>query len=64
MEKGTVKWFNPDRNYGFIERETGDDVYVHGTQVEGNKTLKEGDKVTFEIEQGERGLRAVKVKLE
>ncbi len=64
MEKGTVKWFNPDRNYGFIERETGSDVYVHGSEVEGNKTLKEGDKVTFEIEQGDRGPRAVKVKLE
>ena len=64
MEKGTVKWFNPDRNYGFIERETGKDVFVHGNEVEGDKILKEGDKVTFEIEQGDRGPKAVKVKLE
>ncbi|MFW9934900.1 MAG: cold-shock protein [Promethearchaeota archaeon] len=64
MEKGTVKWFNPDRNYGFIERETGTDVFVHGSEVEGFKILREGDKVTFEIEEGDRGLKATKVKIE
>ena len=64
MEKGKVKWFNPDRNYGFIERESGTDVFVHGTEVEGGKILKEGDSVTFEVEEGDRGLKAVKVKLE
>jgi CspA family cold shock protein len=64
MEKGTVKWFNPDRNYGFIERETGTDVFVHGSEVDGSKILREGDKVTFEIEEGDRGLKATKVKIE
>ncbi len=64
MEKGTVKWFNPDRNYGFIERETGTDLFVHGSEVEGDKILKEGDTVTFEVEEGDRGPKAVKVKLE
>ena len=64
MEKGTVKWFNPDRNYGFIERETGNDVFVHGDDIEGDKVLKEGDKVTFEIGEGDRGPKALKVKIE
>ncbi|MFW9830981.1 MAG: cold-shock protein [Candidatus Thorarchaeota archaeon] len=64
MEKGTVKWFNRDRNYGFIERETGSDVFVHGSEVEGDKRLNEGDRVTFEVVEGDRGLKAVNVKLE
>jgi CspA family cold shock protein len=64
MEKGTVKWFNPDRNYGFIERETGSDVFVHGSEVQGNRLLKEGDKVTFDVEEGDRGLKATNVSVE
>jgi CspA family cold shock protein len=64
MEKGTVKWFNPDRNYGFIERETGSDVFVHGSEVEGAGILNEGDRVTFNVEDGDRGLKATQVAVE
>ncbi|MFX1563345.1 MAG: cold-shock protein [Promethearchaeota archaeon] len=64
MEKGTVKWFNPDRNYGFIERETGPDVFVHGSAVEEARLLKEGDHVTFKIEEGDRGQKATNVTVE
>lgn len=64
MVKGTVKWFNPDRNYGFIERETGTDVFVHGSEVEGAYPLKEGDKVSFKIENGDRGQKATNVTIE
>ena len=64
MEKGTVKWFNPSRNYGFIERETGSDVFVHGSEVEGERELNEGDRVTFNVEEGDRGLKATQVAVE
>jgi CspA family cold shock protein len=64
MEKGTIKWFNPDRNYGFIERETGTDVFVHGSEVEGERLLREGDRVSFEVEDGDRGLKATSVTVE
>ena len=64
MEKGTVKWFNPDRNYGFIERETGSDVFVHGSEVEGARSLNEGDRVSFNVEEGDRGLKATQVAVE
>jgi CspA family cold shock protein len=64
MENGTVKWFNPDRNYGFIERETGSDVFVHGSEVEGARLLQEGDRVTFKVEEGDRGLKATQVAVE
>jgi CspA family cold shock protein len=64
MEKGTIKWFNPDRNYGFIERETGTDVFVHGSEVEGAQLLKEGDRVNFKVEDGDRGLKATNVTVE
>jgi CspA family cold shock protein len=64
MVKGTVKWFNPDRNYGFIERETGTDVFVHGSEVDGAQLLKEGDKVSFKIEDGDRGQKATNVVVE
>ncbi len=64
MEQGTVKWFNATKGYGFISREGGDDVFVHFKAIvgEGYKTLKEGDKVQFEVEQGPKGLQAAKVK--
>lgn len=64
MEKGTIKWFNPDRNFGFIERETGTDVFVHGSEVEGAQLPNEGDRVSFKVEDGDRGLKATNVTIE
>ncbi|CAD2073385.1 cold-shock protein [Jeotgalicoccus coquinae] len=63
MNEGTVKWFNGEKGFGFIEQEAGDDVFVHfsAIQGEGYKTLEEGQKVTFEIEEGQRGPQAVNV---
>ena len=63
--KGTVKWFNPEKGFGFIEPESGEDVFVHFSSIvtEGFKTLEKGQKVEFEIIQGERGLQANNVKL-
>ena len=63
MEQGTVKWFNNAKGYGFIKRSTGEDVFVHYKSIngEGYKTLKEGDTVEFEVEQGAKGLQAVNV---
>ncbi|HZY10843.1 MAG TPA: cold-shock protein [Bacteroidota bacterium] len=64
MEKGTVKWFNTAKGFGFIQRSTGEDVFVHYKSIDGDgfKTLNQGDSVEFEIEQGPKGLQAVKVK--
>jgi CspA family cold shock protein len=61
--KGKVKWFNADKGFGFIEREGGDDVFVHFSAVrsEGYKSLNEGQDVQFDIEQGQRGPQAVNV---
>lgn len=63
MEKGTVKWFNPEKGIGFIEREEGKDVFVHYSAInaEGYKTLAEGAKVTFDTIETEKGLQATNV---
>ena len=63
MENGTVKWFNSSKGYGFITREEGDDVFVHFKAIvgDGYKTLEEGDKVQFDVEQGAKGLQAANV---
>ena len=63
MEQGTVKWFNDDKGYGFITRESGDDVFVHFSAIQGDgfKSLSEGQHVTFDVEEGERGLQAENV---
>lgn len=63
MEKGTVKWFNGSKGYGFISREEGEDVFVHFNAIEGDgyKSLNEGDEVQFEIVEGPKGLQADKV---
>ncbi|WP_277631306.1 cold-shock protein [Atopococcus tabaci] len=63
MEQGTVKWFNADKGFGFIERDGADDVFVHfsAIQTDGFKTLDEGQEVTFDVEEGNRGLQAANV---
>lgn len=63
MTNGTVKWFNDKKGFGFIEQEEGPDVFVHfsGIRSDGFKSLNEGDKVTFEVEQGQKGPAAVNV---
>jgi CspA family cold shock protein len=62
---GTVKWFNAGKGYGFIEREEGEDVFVHfsAIQADGFRTLEEGQQVEFSIEQGPKGLQAADVTL-
>ena len=63
MESGVVKWFNPEKGFGFIERESGDDVFVHFSDIvsDGYRTLDEGDAVSFEVEKGDRGPKATNV---
>lgn len=63
MEQGTVKWFNAEKGFGFIERDNGDDVFVHFSAIQGDgfKSLDEGQKVTFDVEQGARGAQAANV---
>lgn len=63
METGKVKWFNSEKGFGFIERENGDDVFVHFSAIGGDgfKTLEEGQAVSFEVEEGNRGPQAANV---
>ena len=63
MARGTVKWFSNEKGYGFIEREEGEDLFVHFSeiQVDGYKTLNQGQAVEFEIAQSDKGLQAYKV---
>ena len=63
MEKGTVKWFNAEKGFGFIESESGDDVFVHFSAIlgDGFKSLEEGQAVSFEIVEGNRGAQAANV---
>lgn len=63
MINGTVKWFNDRKGFGFIEQEDGPDVFVHQTAINatGFRSLNEGDRVTFEIEQGQKGPAAANV---
>jgi cold shock protein len=63
MANGTVKWFNESKGFGFIAREDGEDVFVHHTAIQGNgfKTLSEGQAVTFDVDKGPKGLRAINV---
>jgi CspA family cold shock protein len=64
MARGKVKWFNEQKGYGFIEQESGGDVFVHfsGIKAEGFKTLAEGEEVEFDVTQGPKGPKAENVK--
>ncbi len=64
MATGTVKWFNPDKGFGFISQSTGDDVFVHfsAIQTSGYRSLDEGQQVEFDVQQGPKGLQAANVK--
>jgi len=63
-ENGTVKWFNDAKGYGFISREVGEDVFVHFSAIEGGgfRSLQENQRVEFAVEQGPKGLQAVRVR--
>ena len=63
MTEGTIKWFNSKKGFGFIEQESGDDVFVHFSAIEmsGFRTLAEGERVAFEVEENDKGLSAKKV---
>jgi CspA family cold shock protein len=64
MANGTVKWFNDAKGFGFISQEGGEDVFVHHTAIDmdGFRTLKEGERVVFEVNQGPKGLQAANVR--
>ncbi|MBC8414270.1 MAG: cold-shock protein [Nitrospira sp.] len=63
MNNGTVKWFNETKGFGFIASDSGEDVFVHYSSIAGNgfKSLFEGDAVSYEVEQGPKGLKAINV---
>ena len=63
MAEGTVKWFNDAKGFGFIEQDSGEDVFVHFSAIQGDgfKSLSEGDAVEFEVTQGPKGLQAANV---
>ena len=63
MGSGTVKWFNESKGYGFITSDDGSDIFVHYSSIQGDgfKTLVEGDKVDFDVEEGQKGPKAVNV---
>ncbi|MBM4146815.1 MAG: cold-shock protein [Nitrospira sp.] len=63
MAKGVVKWFNESKGFGFITREDGTDIFVHYSSIQGDgfKSLAEGDAVSFDTEQGPKGLKAINV---
>ncbi|NLU35770.1 MAG: cold-shock protein [Clostridiales bacterium] len=65
MEKGKVKWFNATKGFGFIEREDGSDIFVHYTAInaEGFRTLTEGQEVSFDVVEGDKGLQASNVQV-
>ncbi len=64
MVKGKVKWFNEKKGFGFLERDDGDDVFVHYSNIQGEgfRTIREGDSVEFEVQDGPKGPQAVNVK--
>ena len=64
MANGTVKWFNEAKGFGFISQEGGEDVFVHFSTIQGDgfKTLAEGEKVTFDVTRGPKGLQAANVR--
>ncbi|HEM3690047.1 TPA: cold-shock protein [Streptococcus suis] len=63
MVQGTVKWFNAEKGFGFISQENGPDVFAHFSEIQSNgfKSLQDGQKVNFEVEQGQRGLQATNI---
>ena len=63
MNKGTVKWFNAEKGFGFITSEEGKDLFVHFSEIQkdGFKTLEEGEKVTFDVKEGQKGPQAAHV---
>ena len=63
MVQGTVKWFNADKGFGFISQENGTDLFAHFSKIKSNgfKSLEDGQKVQFDVEQGKRGLQAVNI---